>query len=326
MTRHAPPLEAVEAFIVAAHSESFRLAAEKLSLSPSAFSRRIQTLEGFLRVPLFDRDSRAVTLTAMGEQYLRTIEPAVNAIRRATVDLRADRVSGPIRIMTPQSFAIGWLLPRLPAYQRQSADAKPPVELTIGRDLRELGRGLADIAVVVAAAPLQGWECEELVEIDGIAVCAPVMADGRPPPARLEDLHRYPILQVFKPEGIWDTWLKNEGYDGPPLHKPIQFGSAILMYEAAAAGMGVALAAPLLVDRLLKEGRLQRCIRGRVSLNVKYFLIYADESVRRRPAVRRLVSWIHTEINRSTAQIAAKDETSHSPAETVARDLSPIGS
>lgn len=305
MTRHAPPLEAVEAFIVAARSESFRLAAEKLSLSPSAFSRRIQSLESFLRVPLFDRDSRAVTLTAMGEHYLQTIEPAVNVIRRATVDLRADRVSGPIRIMTPQSFAIGWFLPRLPAYQQQCASGEPAVELTIGRDLRELGRGLADMAIVIAEGPVEGWECEELTEIEGIAVSAPLMADGSKPPAQLDELHRYPILQAFKPAGIWETWLKKEGYNGPPLRKPIQFSSAILMYEAAAAGMGVALAAPLLVDRLLKEGRLQRCIAGRVSLDVKYFLVFADDSVRRRPAVRRLVSWIHTEIERSKAQIAA---------------------
>ena len=72
--RQAPPLEAVEAFIVATRVPSFRAAADFLALSPSALSRRIQALEAFLGVNLFDREGSVVSLTMQGRRYLAEVE------------------------------------------------------------------------------------------------------------------------------------------------------------------------------------------------------------------------------------------------------------
>jgi LysR family transcriptional regulator, glycine cleavage system transcriptional activator len=46
--RRLPPLHNFEAFIVAASSPSFRVAAQSLALSPAALSRRIQSLTNYL--------------------------------------------------------------------------------------------------------------------------------------------------------------------------------------------------------------------------------------------------------------------------------------
>lgn len=49
--RQVPPLQAIEAFVTAARSRSFREAADRLALSPSATLRRIQALEAHIGRP-----------------------------------------------------------------------------------------------------------------------------------------------------------------------------------------------------------------------------------------------------------------------------------
>ena len=175
LTRKVPPLEAIEAFIAATRADSFRLAAERLALSPSAFSRRIQALENIVDVQLFDRSGAAVRLTRAGERYRREIAAALDAIRRATVDLRAEQLGGDLRVTTPQSFAISWLIPRLSGFE---ASWDGSVALRAGRSLKDLHSGRADLAIVAAPADLGGLESDFLVEVEYAAMAAPRLADG----------------------------------------------------------------------------------------------------------------------------------------------------
>ena len=57
-------------FEVAARHESFALAAEELSLTPSAVSHRINQLEEELGIQLFIRSHRKVELTREGQRVL----------------------------------------------------------------------------------------------------------------------------------------------------------------------------------------------------------------------------------------------------------------
>ena len=116
MGRPAPPLQMIQAFLAAARRQSFRLAAEEVGLSPSAFSRRISSLEALLGVSLYDRSGPAPRLTEVGEAYCRKLEPALEAIQQATDAVRGETRSGRVRVMCPPSFAINWLMPRLKAY------------------------------------------------------------------------------------------------------------------------------------------------------------------------------------------------------------------
>lgn len=293
MKRKVPPLEAVEAFIAATRADSFRLAAERLALSPSAFSRRIQALENFVDVQLFDRSGSTARLTAAGERYRREVAPALDAIRRATVDLCAEQLGGDLRVTVPQSFAISWLIPRLPAL---SASWDGSVALRAGRSLKDLNSGRADLAIVAAPTDLGGLESDFLVEVQYAAMTAPRLADGRAPPRCPEDLKDYRRLGVFQPAGIWENWLSRVGYRGPPLDDVVFFESALMLYESAAAGLGVVLGQTFLSERLLAEGRLIPCMDGWTALGVHYRLVYADAAVRRRPATRTFAAWLRGEI------------------------------
>ena len=109
MRRQAPPLEATEAFLAAARAPSFRAAADAIALSPSAFSRRIQMLESFVGVALFDRSGQMVQLTEAGALYFQEVAPALDTIRRATAALHDRGESRVLRLITSHSLAVGWL-------------------------------------------------------------------------------------------------------------------------------------------------------------------------------------------------------------------------
>ncbi|MBQ1541377.1 hypothetical protein C5708_17305 [Caulobacter sp. CCUG 60055] len=288
MLRQAPSLEAAEAFLAAARARSFRAAAAELALSPSAFSRRIQMLEAFVEAPLFDRSGPAVRLTEVGARYLSQIEPAMETIRRATADLKdaAGRL-GRLRLATSHSLAVGWLIPRLPdLLQRHGLE----VDLTVGRGPQVLRSGAADIALWGGDGGEDDLACDRIVDLDGVLVSAPTLADGRAPPRRLEDLAAHRMLSVRSPPDLWSHWLSGTGCGMAAASTP--FDTSHLMYEAAASGLGVTLAVPLLAERFLAERRLRPCLGVRRPVGSGYSLFYASADLRRRPQIRTFLAWL----------------------------------
>lgn len=300
MRRQAPPLEAIEAFIVATRSGSFRAAADEMALSPSAFSRRIQSLEAFLGAPLFDRSQNSPRLTTVGERYRGEVEPAMDIIRGATSALSTRGAGEPLTLVTPQSFAMAWLVPRLAGVMQDVQ-----VSIRIGHGLKDLRNGDADLAIVTGPRDTHGLPYEPLVMLDAVPVSAPRLADGRPPPRAIDDLADYPRLAVYKPERLWETWAENVGLPHADLGAPTRYESMFVMYEAAAAGLGVALGVRFLIERFLKEGRLQTCLEGQAPIGVQYWLVYANPAVKRWRQSRLFSSWLHEEIARSRRDLLA---------------------
>ena len=75
-----PSLRLLRTFCVAARQSSFKDAADRLSLTPSAVSHQVKELEEQLGVTLFERRTRSVVLTPVGRQLLEDLEPALAAL------------------------------------------------------------------------------------------------------------------------------------------------------------------------------------------------------------------------------------------------------
>lgn len=72
---------------------SFRKAAESVHLSQPALSRRIEKLESALGARLFDRNTRRVSLTSMGREFLRTVEGLLDALDGSLLAIRGTTAS-----------------------------------------------------------------------------------------------------------------------------------------------------------------------------------------------------------------------------------------
>lgn len=91
MSRRLPPLRALEAFLRVVRLGSARAAAAELSLSPSALSRRIGTLEEFVGKKLFTRAHQAMQLTDDGRSFFEAVAPHIEALA-AAVENQSDNL------------------------------------------------------------------------------------------------------------------------------------------------------------------------------------------------------------------------------------------
>ncbi len=69
MSRELPNLDWLRVFSATAATETFALAALRLSVTPGAVSQRIKALEAFLGVSLFQRYPQGAKLTEAGKRY-----------------------------------------------------------------------------------------------------------------------------------------------------------------------------------------------------------------------------------------------------------------
>ena len=317
LRKKAPPLEFIEAFVAAARVESFRAAADKLALSPSAFSRRIRNLEDFLRVPLFDRSQATARLTTAGQQYLQAIEPAMDALFRATLDFRRDQPHGALRIRAPHSFAISWLLQRVSGFMAANSDIE--VEVTIGRGLDELRAGKVDAVIAIGPHESHGFPQDRLIELEAALVAAPALVRGKRPPCSPNELAGHHVLCVDQAPRLWQTWLARAGLDEHAPRTSTSYETLLMMYEAAAAGLGVTLGMPMFMDKYFDEGRLRPCFALRQPIEFWYSLVYASEAVSRRADMRRFARWLREEASRSHqrfVEAVARSALAQNPAHT----------
>ena len=71
MAFRLPPLSTLRVFEAAARHKSFRKAADELNLTASAVSHGIQTLENWLGVELFNRQSRGLAADRRQAKLMR---------------------------------------------------------------------------------------------------------------------------------------------------------------------------------------------------------------------------------------------------------------
>ena len=87
-------------FYEVARSGSIREASSRLSVTPSSVSRQIQNLEHEVRMPLFERRARGMSLTSAGELYMayaRSVLAELDRLHSDIDDLRGLR-RGRVRI------------------------------------------------------------------------------------------------------------------------------------------------------------------------------------------------------------------------------------
>lgn len=78
-----PSIADLRAFVTVGEMQSFAAAAKALHLSQPALSRRIANLESIMDVRLFDRTTRSVELTSLGQKFLGEMRNVLQELERS---------------------------------------------------------------------------------------------------------------------------------------------------------------------------------------------------------------------------------------------------
>ncbi|MBY5983438.1 MAG: LysR substrate-binding domain-containing protein [Pseudomonadota bacterium] len=259
MARQLPTMVSLACFEATARHLSMTRAAEEMSLTQSAVSRQIRNLEEMLGCELFRRVRQRLELTGEGADYLREISPSMEQIEAATAKLLA-RWSGQCHVGAEPSFAMRWLLPRLPAFQQRH----PDIQIEIMNDLRRLyeRRDGFDVAILYGDGQWPDLECRLLMPCSLVAVCTPTLRDRYGVIDHTEELLRYPLIHhtCVSSARLSSTflWLEAAGLSGEQIEAlPGQrFEHFRFVLDAALHGVGATVLPDYFVDQELADGRL----------------------------------------------------------------------
>jgi DNA-binding transcriptional LysR family regulator len=118
----------LSSFLAVVQEASFRRAAERLGLSPSALSHTVRSLEERLQVRLLNRTTRSLAPTEAGKALFERLAPAFGEINAAVEALHDSqgRPSGTVRVNCPKLGAELVLRPLFGAFARTYPAALMP--------------------------------------------------------------------------------------------------------------------------------------------------------------------------------------------------------
>jgi DNA-binding transcriptional LysR family regulator len=288
-------LDGLVTFITVAEEKSFSAAAVRLGVSPSAISQSISKLEQRMRLALFNRTTRSVSLTEAGLRYLERVVPAVHDLTAAAQELgeSADRPAGLLRINVARA---GYMIALQPVL-RDFLAAYPDIELEV-----RIEGSLVDI---VSQGFDAGIRFGDLVQKDMVAlrigpaisahvIAAPEYLGRRGIPKHPHDLLGHDCIRFrHTSSGQIERWEFDRR--GETIELSVS-GSLILndsaaLTQAALDGIGIAYMINGYIDRFLDDGRLVRILSDWSPSLSGLTLYYADR--RRVPAkLRALIDFM----------------------------------
>ena len=310
------------AFLAVARHLNFRAAAEELSLTQSAVSRQIQSLEEEVGVPLFLRHTRAVDLTTAGGQLFQTLSPALERLDAAVRMVRQSAGRKNVAITTWASFASMWLIPRLEDFQRNY----PDIDIRIDASDNMVDMETADVDLALRSY-VPGSQVHSAIRLFGeqlAVVGSPWLLKSMEPirtPADVAnftlieagDAHRMPYFEWI----TWRRWFEVNGVSRLQPKRWLYFNYAQQIVQATLAGQGLSLARMPLVADSLAAGDLIEVLPDSYRLDspLAYWLVIGPRSAQR-PEIQAFCAWLQLQAQLTRTAIGEVSDTeprAHTP-------------
>jgi LysR family glycine cleavage system transcriptional activator len=288
-----PPLRLLRAFCLAARHSSFKVAADRLALTPSAVSHQVKELEEQLGVSLFERRTRAVVPTAAGRQLLEDLEPALEAVAAAVArTARGSHTRRQIMIVMPPFFASELFAPRLPDFH----DSHPDIDLQVQTTDPRPGQhpGFSDLSVILTgeAPDDAAVEAVRLLPLQLVPVASPKVAASMQGKPRAKAFEQQTLImhRSFRTT-LWNDWLARADIDLARLKNLVEFDNMSAVARATERGGGVALMPELICKPWFERGALVRIDGFDHAADEAYYLVARHEDIER-PEVRAFTQWL----------------------------------
>ena len=231
-------------FHAVAEAGSFTSATINLNLSQSAISRQIQALEQDLKVQLFERHARGLTLTQHGEYVFKTAHEVISKLKEVETTLidQKSKPSGKITITTVRSFGTHWLTPRIQEFMKLNPEIE--VELIFDDKELDLSTRQADIGIFMRRPKQLNYIQRKLMDINYHIYGSNKYLEQYGIPKTVNDLNKHRFISfgrgapspVFNPDWAMKLGMK----DNKKRKSVMKVNSVMGLLLAVESGVGLA--------------------------------------------------------------------------------------
>ncbi len=231
-------------FHAVAEAGSFTSATVNLNLSQSAISRQIQSLEEDLKVKLFERHARGLTLTENGEYLYKTAHEVISKLKEVETSLsdQKNKPSGKITITTVRSFGTHWLTPRIQEFMRINPEIE--VELIFDDKELDLSTRQADIGIFMRRPKQLNYIQRKLMDINYHIYGSSKYLEEYGMPKTINDLNSHRFISFGKgaPSPVYNPdWALKIGMKDNKKRKSIMKVNSVMgLLLAVESGVGLA--------------------------------------------------------------------------------------
>ncbi|QUX95158.1 LysR family transcriptional regulator [Marinomonas sp. CT5] len=303
-----PPLKSLPVFEAVARLNSFSLAANELNVSQSAVSHQIRILENHLGESLFHRQGRNLELTKEGKHYLDSISNSLLQIEEATNHIKGQHKTN-VRLAVYSSFAVYWLIPRLPELKHLYPHLELSIEMSHG--MPELSDRTADFFITTEREK-RGFLIEPFYQEELFPVCSQSYLEtiksklGAITYQELAEklsidpnsIAQFPLITSYsvyeRHIEDWKRWFTNLSLPLPDYIQFHRFSHLMLAYEAAKHSLGIALVNDYMMNEKDDETPLIKLPCSAFKTGENFYIAY-KESRKDEEAIRSLRRWLKKE-------------------------------
>ena len=271
-----PSTRSLEMFDAVAETGSFRAAADRLGVSPSAISKAMAELEARLGARLIARTTRQLALTEAGKAYHASVVAALSALDEGaeTVNSVTAAPRGVLRLAMQVTFGHMYISPLLPRFAAMYPEVR--LDVTVSDAYFDLvGEGY-DVAIRGAVSlPDSTLKGRKIMETPTVVCASPNYLARRGTPQKPEDLVDHTCLVATTTQTIAEWVFDLEGaVVSIPVKGPLRTTSLIVARDAAVAGMGVARVPYHFASPDIDAGRLVRILKDHEREEAAVFALY----------------------------------------------------
>jgi DNA-binding transcriptional LysR family regulator len=284
----------LKAFLAVARTGSFAAAARELKVAPSVVTKRIGQIEWQLKTPLFERNTRKVSLTATGLRYLPAVQRSVSDMDElfAEIPSQGQALQGTIRIKSPGTLAVQLLGPILERFQQRYPLVNLEL-LTLDRSVNPVDEGF-DVALTLMPDTYAGVIEVPLSPMPRVLCASPAYLERKGIPAHPRELVEHDILNFLPTGTIWIF----EGAMGEVqvrLQPRFNTNEGQLILSGALAGNGIARLSDYLYQRHLKSGALVPLLAD-YPIKQLWFKALVPENRIQVARVQALLGWVKSNV------------------------------
>jgi len=283
-------ITAAQVFVDIAHSGSFTATAERLSMSRSMVTRYVEEIEQWFGARLLHRTTRKVSLTTVGEQCLKEIEPWLETANQLVSNINpSDELTDSIRISTSMSLGHAQLMKAI--CQFMALHPKVNIDIDLGDSAVDMVKTRIDLAIRIASNPDDALVGKPIAVCRSILVASPKYLNSMPTINHPRDLHAHQCLGYNNFGNLVWHFTHGEEHHATEVTCKLTANEATALLQAAICDAGIAMQPTYMANAAIARGELHEILP---QWRIKDMNIYALYSSRKfqSPTVRALIDFL----------------------------------